>query len=78
MTAAEQLDLFAETQPEGPLYAVACCIWCGEPLEAVEIEGGPGAPWYAASLWCYLANLAHLREAHPERVPDIHRREATP
>lgn len=70
MAADAQLSLFADAEPEpAPFSLHAVCGFCGAHLDVVPVDGGAGAPWYAASLWCYLAQHAHNRQAHPERVP---------
>lgn len=57
---ADQLGLFDPPPDEFAFHAV--CARCGALLAIVPIEGGPGARWYAASLWCYLSQVEHDRQ----------------
>jgi hypothetical protein len=43
-----------------PVTFVAVCFFCGRPL-AVVPHADVSAPWHAASLWCYLAQVEHKK-----------------
>lgn len=59
-----QLPLFEP--PPDEFAFIAVCLRCGRPLARVPVDSPngwrDGHPWYAASLWCYLAQVEHDRK----------------
>lgn len=61
-------DALFDVEPP-PFGLVPCCLFCGAYGEPVPVKGGAAAPWYEASLWCYLTLKRHEAEC-PGRPDD--------
>jgi hypothetical protein len=51
---------------ETPLTFWACCHICNEIAGVVRVEG---PNWWAAAMWCYVAQKEHERKVHG--APDL-------